>query len=164
MPTLRVGSFSSINLTYYFVWVTALLASSFPQVFAKLESPRCFGHYLSNTKAGFAQMANIQQRLPENLPGDFFVDASCIDCDTCSQLAPSVFRDHGEQCSVYHQPETVAETRLALMALVACPPAQSEQPKNIMRTSALMPSLRSLPRMCTSADLLRSQASAPGVT
>jgi glyoxylase-like metal-dependent hydrolase (beta-lactamase superfamily II)/ferredoxin len=66
-------------------------------------------------------MANIQRRLPENVSGDFFVDASCIDCDTCSQLAPSVFRDHGEQCSVYHQPDTDAETRLALMALVACP-------------------------------------------
>jgi glyoxylase-like metal-dependent hydrolase (beta-lactamase superfamily II)/ferredoxin len=66
-------------------------------------------------------MANIQQRLPENVPGDFFVDASCIDCDTCSQLAPAIYRDHGEQCSVYHQPETDAEKRLALMALVACP-------------------------------------------
>jgi glyoxylase-like metal-dependent hydrolase (beta-lactamase superfamily II)/ferredoxin len=66
-------------------------------------------------------MANLQQRLPENVPGDFFVDASCIDCDTCSQLAPAIFRDHGEQCSVYHQPETDAEKRLALMALVACP-------------------------------------------
>ena len=66
-------------------------------------------------------MANIQQRFPENVPGDFFVDATCIDCDTCSQLAPTVFRDHGEQCSVYHQPETADETRLALMALVACP-------------------------------------------
>jgi glyoxylase-like metal-dependent hydrolase (beta-lactamase superfamily II)/ferredoxin len=66
-------------------------------------------------------MANVQQRLPENVPGDFYVDASCIDCDTCSQLAPSVFRDHGAQCSVYRQPETAAETRLALMALVACP-------------------------------------------
>ncbi len=66
-------------------------------------------------------MANIQQRLPENVSGDFFVDATCIDCDTCSELAPLVFRDHGEQCSVYHQPETEAENRLALMALVACP-------------------------------------------
>jgi glyoxylase-like metal-dependent hydrolase (beta-lactamase superfamily II)/ferredoxin len=66
-------------------------------------------------------MANIQQRLPENVPGDFFVDESCIDCDTCSQLAPAVFRDHGEQCSVYHQPESEADMRLALMALVACP-------------------------------------------
>lgn len=66
-------------------------------------------------------MANIHQRLPENIPGDFFVDATCIDCDTCSQLAPAVFRDHGEQCSVHHQPETESEERLALMALVACP-------------------------------------------
>jgi glyoxylase-like metal-dependent hydrolase (beta-lactamase superfamily II)/ferredoxin len=66
-------------------------------------------------------MANVHQRLPENIPGDFYVDASCIDCDTCSQLAPSIFRDHGEQCSVFHQPQTNAETRLALMALVACP-------------------------------------------
>jgi glyoxylase-like metal-dependent hydrolase (beta-lactamase superfamily II)/ferredoxin len=66
-------------------------------------------------------MANIQRRLPENVPGDFFVDTSCIDCDTCSELAPAIFRDHGEQCSVHHQPGTDAETRLALMALVACP-------------------------------------------
>ena len=66
-------------------------------------------------------MANLQQRLPENVGGDFFVDATCIDCDTCSQLAPSVFRDHGEQCSVYRQPENDQEVRLALMALVACP-------------------------------------------
>lgn len=66
-------------------------------------------------------MANIQHRLPENVPGDFFVDASCIDCDTCSQLSPAVFRDHGEQCSVFHQPANEKETRAALMALVACP-------------------------------------------
>ena len=66
-------------------------------------------------------MANLQERLPENVPGDFFVDSTCIDCDTCSQLAPSIFRDHGEQCSVYHQPVDSDETRLALMALVACP-------------------------------------------
>ncbi|MFN2493134.1 MAG: MBL fold metallo-hydrolase [Pyrinomonadaceae bacterium] len=66
-------------------------------------------------------MANLQRRLPENVPGDFFVDASCIDCDTCSQLAPAIFRDHGEQCSVHHQPENEIDTRLALMALIACP-------------------------------------------
>jgi glyoxylase-like metal-dependent hydrolase (beta-lactamase superfamily II) len=66
-------------------------------------------------------MANLQHRLPENVPGDFFVDSSCIDCDTCSQLAPAIFHDHGEQCSVHHQPENEDETRLAMMALVACP-------------------------------------------
>jgi glyoxylase-like metal-dependent hydrolase (beta-lactamase superfamily II) len=66
-------------------------------------------------------MASLQQRLPQNVPGDFFVDSTCIDCDTCSQLAPQIFRDHGDQCSVHHQPETAAETERAMMALVACP-------------------------------------------
>lgn len=66
-------------------------------------------------------MASEQQRLPENVPGDFFVDATCIDCDTCSQLAPTIFRDHGDQCSVYHQPETEADIKHAMMALVSCP-------------------------------------------
>jgi glyoxylase-like metal-dependent hydrolase (beta-lactamase superfamily II)/ferredoxin len=66
-------------------------------------------------------MASIQRRLPENVPGDFFVDSTCIDCETCSELAPAIFRDHGEQCSVHHQPENDEETRLGLMALVACP-------------------------------------------
>lgn len=68
-------------------------------------------------------MAKLAERLPENVAGDFFVDASCIDCDACRQIAPTVFRDHGDQSSVYHQPETPAETRLALMSLVACPTA-----------------------------------------
>jgi glyoxylase-like metal-dependent hydrolase (beta-lactamase superfamily II)/ferredoxin len=66
-------------------------------------------------------MASLQQRLPENVPGDFFVDSTCIDCDTCSQLAPTIFRDHGDQCSVHRQPETAGEVRCAMMALVACP-------------------------------------------
>src|SRR5438067_2386447 len=51
-------------------------------------------------------MANTARRLAENVPGDFYVDDSCIDCDACRQIAPTVFRDHGEQSSVFHQPET----------------------------------------------------------
>ena len=66
-------------------------------------------------------MAKVQERLPQNVTGEFFVDASCIDCDTCSQLSPEIFRNHGDQCSVHHQPGTEQETKLALMALVACP-------------------------------------------
>jgi glyoxylase-like metal-dependent hydrolase (beta-lactamase superfamily II)/ferredoxin len=66
-------------------------------------------------------MASYARRLPENVPGDFFVDDSCIDCDACRQLAPATFRDHGDQSSVYRQPETEEETRLALLSLVACP-------------------------------------------
>lgn len=66
-------------------------------------------------------MANIARRLPENVSGDFFVDSTCIDCDACRQIAPTVFRDHGDQSSVYHQPATEEEVRLALMSIAACP-------------------------------------------
>ncbi|HEX6184025.1 MAG TPA: MBL fold metallo-hydrolase [Pyrinomonadaceae bacterium] len=66
-------------------------------------------------------MAKPSKRLPENVPGDFYVDETCIDCDACRQIAPTVFRDHGDQSSVFRQPVSDAETRRALMALVACP-------------------------------------------
>jgi glyoxylase-like metal-dependent hydrolase (beta-lactamase superfamily II)/ferredoxin len=66
-------------------------------------------------------MASIQKLLPENVPGDFFVDSTCIDCDACRQLAPATFRDEGDYSIVYQQPQTEDESRLALMALVACP-------------------------------------------
>jgi glyoxylase-like metal-dependent hydrolase (beta-lactamase superfamily II)/ferredoxin len=59
--------------------------------------------------------------LRENAAGSFFVDSSCIDCDTCRQLAPAVFRDHGGQSSVFRQPQNPPEKRLAQMAIVACP-------------------------------------------
>jgi glyoxylase-like metal-dependent hydrolase (beta-lactamase superfamily II) len=68
-------------------------------------------------------MALIERRLPENAAGEFFVDASCIDCDACRQIAPASFRDHGGQSSVFRQPGTAAERLRALMALVACPTA-----------------------------------------
>src|SRR5918997_4030053 len=66
-------------------------------------------------------MAKASRRLRENVPGDFYVDDSCIDCDACRQIAPETFRDHGDQSSVFRQPGTDAEVRRALMALVACP-------------------------------------------
>jgi glyoxylase-like metal-dependent hydrolase (beta-lactamase superfamily II)/ferredoxin len=66
-------------------------------------------------------MANPAKRLEENVPGDFFVDDSCIDCDACRQIAPGTFRDHGDQSSVFHQPILDGETFRALQALVACP-------------------------------------------
>lgn len=66
-------------------------------------------------------MANLKLKLAENVEGSFFVDSTCIDCDTCRQLAPQTFRDHGGQSSVYQQPETNAEKRLARMAIIACP-------------------------------------------
>jgi glyoxylase-like metal-dependent hydrolase (beta-lactamase superfamily II)/ferredoxin len=68
-------------------------------------------------------MASRARRLPQNVDGDFYVDETCIDCDACRQIAPATFRDHGEQSSVYRQPETPEEMQLALQSLIACPTA-----------------------------------------
>jgi len=66
-------------------------------------------------------MANVKRRLPNNSPGDFFVDDTCINCDTCRQLAPTVFADDGDYSFVKSQPHSTEETRQALHALLACP-------------------------------------------
>ncbi len=66
-------------------------------------------------------MANFQKRVPENVPGDFFVDTTCIDCDTCRQLAPQIFGETDEFSFVRQQPVTNEQRRQALRALVACP-------------------------------------------
>jgi glyoxylase-like metal-dependent hydrolase (beta-lactamase superfamily II)/ferredoxin len=67
-------------------------------------------------------MAKLEDRLPENAPGDFFVDATCIDCDTCRQIAPSVFDELPRGLSfVKAQPASDADRLRASMALVACP-------------------------------------------
>ena len=68
-------------------------------------------------------MAQVEKRLPQNVPGEFYVDSSCIDCDACRQIAPATFRDHGDQSSVYQQPRNPGELHRALMAQVACPTA-----------------------------------------
>jgi ferredoxin len=66
-------------------------------------------------------MANLKKRLPENVPGGFFVDSTCIDCDTCRQIAPQVFGEGDEFAFFHRQPSTDADRREALRALVCCP-------------------------------------------
>ncbi|HEX6178107.1 MAG TPA: MBL fold metallo-hydrolase, partial [Thermoanaerobaculia bacterium] len=48
-------------------------------------------------------------------------DSTCIDCDACRQIAPSVFEDAGSQSVVHHQPETAGELLAAQKALLTCP-------------------------------------------
>jgi glyoxylase-like metal-dependent hydrolase (beta-lactamase superfamily II)/ferredoxin len=66
-------------------------------------------------------VANPKKRVPENAPGDFFVDSTCIDCDTCRQIAPAVFGDAPGTSVVKAQPVSSADRRVALRALLSCP-------------------------------------------
>ncbi len=68
-------------------------------------------------------MAQVALALPANVPGDFFVDSTCIDCDACRVIAPTVFRESGDQSAVWHQPESDNELLAAQRALISCPTA-----------------------------------------
>lgn len=66
-------------------------------------------------------MASPERTVPENVPGPWFVDTTCIDCDTCRQLAPRVFGETGEYAFVHTQPPDAAAEREAAYALLSCP-------------------------------------------
>src|SRR5688572_29423460 len=66
-------------------------------------------------------MAQLALRLEENIPGDFYVDSTCIDCDACRIFAPKVFSDEAAQSFVFHQPESAEELLAAQKALISCP-------------------------------------------
>ena len=68
-------------------------------------------------------MADIEARVPENVEGPYYVDSSCIDCDTCRCIGPNNFRRSEEQgySYVYRQPVTEEEVEVVEEALDCCP-------------------------------------------
>jgi glyoxylase-like metal-dependent hydrolase (beta-lactamase superfamily II)/ferredoxin len=68
-------------------------------------------------------MARLSDRLPDNAAGEFYVDRTCIDCDTCTRVAPGLFAAADDHSFVARQPRDSGEQVRALMALVACPTA-----------------------------------------
>lgn len=68
-------------------------------------------------------MAKEQRRHLANAHGPWFVDDSCIDCDTSRQCAPTLFGIVDGQSVIIRQPETEAEILAATRAMLACPTA-----------------------------------------
>jgi ferredoxin len=68
-------------------------------------------------------MADPDLKTPENVPGPFYVDESCIDCDLCHETAPGLFaRNEDEGRSfVARQPASPEEEDLCREALDSCP-------------------------------------------
>src|SRR3954452_22617709 len=82
-------------------------------------------------------MASRDKAVPENVPGPFFVDTTCIDCDTCRQLAPATFGETAEFSFVQQQPRDQAERRAAIRALLACPTGSIGQADPVETRDAL---------------------------
>jgi ferredoxin len=68
-------------------------------------------------------MADPSLKVPENVPGRFYVDATCIDCDLCRETAPGNFLRHDVQRRSYvaRQPSGPEEEAACLAALEECP-------------------------------------------
>jgi ferredoxin len=67
-------------------------------------------------------MATLTERLPENAPGKYYVDASCIDCDQCRVAAPQIFCRNEDQGLSYiiRQPVTPDEIAEVEDILAGC--------------------------------------------
>lgn len=68
-------------------------------------------------------MANKDEKYPENVPGKFYVDEQCIDCDLCRETAPDHFGRNEDDgyTFVTKQPANEEETALCMEALESCP-------------------------------------------
>lgn len=68
-------------------------------------------------------MADKHNKHPENVPGRYYVDVECIDCDVCRDTAPENFirLDDGGYSYVYRQPDTPAEEDQCKEAMESCP-------------------------------------------
>ena len=86
-------------------------------------------------------MARLDQRLETNVPGDYFVDASCIDCDACRLLAPATFERRGGSSAVVRQPSTEDERLRASIALLSCPTSSigDVARRSVARATAALP-------------------------
>jgi ferredoxin len=68
-------------------------------------------------------MAELRDKLPENVAGRFYVDRNCIDCDVCRDTSPKNFtrEDENGYSYVYKQPQTPEESELCEEAMNICP-------------------------------------------
>lgn len=88
-------------------------------------------------------MADIKKAYAENVTGEFFVDSTCINCDTCRQLAPTTFADQGAHSYVFAQPGNSVQKRNATRALLCCPTGSigtiaANQAKTVMKDLPLL--------------------------
>jgi ferredoxin len=68
-------------------------------------------------------MADKTQKVPENVPGKWYVDDTCTPCHVCLDEAPQLLKYNEDETKVYFfkQPEGAEEDDAAERALTICP-------------------------------------------
>lgn len=67
-------------------------------------------------------MDDQHKKLPQNVPGRFYVTEDCLACEVCQTVAPNNFRYNDKSMSyVFKQPTTPEEIKQCEDALDHCP-------------------------------------------
>jgi len=68
-------------------------------------------------------MADVDDKLEDNVAGKYYVDSSCIDCDVCRTTAPNNFAANEDEgySFVSKQPENDDEIAQVDEAIESCP-------------------------------------------
>ncbi len=68
-------------------------------------------------------MADLSQKVPDSVPGEYYVDTQCIDCDVCRVTAPGNFKRNEEEgySYVFRQPANAEEQAQCQEAMDCCP-------------------------------------------
>ena len=68
-------------------------------------------------------MADPDDKVEGNVPGRYYVDSSCIDCDVCRETAPNNFKANEDEgfSYVFKQPANDDEEAQCQEALESCP-------------------------------------------
>lgn len=68
-------------------------------------------------------MAELSKKVDQNIPGQIYVDWTCIYCGLCKEIAPTIFDEYPKNGWAYviKQPENEAEMELAREAANRCP-------------------------------------------
>lgn len=67
-------------------------------------------------------MADRDDKVPENVPGKYYVDGNCEFCETCIELAPENFdANDDEYAYVVKQPGNDTEEDACQEAMASCP-------------------------------------------
>ncbi|TGK01511.1 ferredoxin [Leptospira langatensis] len=68
-------------------------------------------------------MADKNDKVPENVPGKYYIDNSCVPCNDCLEEAPTLLKYTDDESKVYFhkQPASPEEVIAARKAKEICP-------------------------------------------
>ena len=68
-------------------------------------------------------MATKEDKYEDNVPGKYYCDTECIDCELCREIAPDNFgrNDDGGYSYVIKQPNEQGEADACAEAMESCP-------------------------------------------